>query len=63
MQTGLESLSNRVRLQEDQASIDAEAIKSDTQDALDLLQDLQSQYEAVNMIDAIPILSVKASID
>uniref|UniRef100_A0A093UVT7 GTP 3',8-cyclase n=1 Tax=Talaromyces marneffei PM1 TaxID=1077442 RepID=A0A093UVT7_TALMA len=52
----LKAIENRVAastelLQEDHASIDAEAIQSDTQAAIDLLQDLQSQHEAMKVVD------------
>lgn len=51
---------NDIRLQEEHGSIEAEAIQSDTQAAIDLLQDLQSQYETVSETQN---LRQKASID
>ena len=38
------------RLQRDPSSIDAETIQSDTQAAIDMLQDLQSQYETASIL-------------
>ncbi|KAK1139372.1 hypothetical protein N8T08_000823 [Aspergillus melleus] len=39
-------------VQEENESIEAEAIKKDTQAAVETLQDLQSQFEAMNLVDA-----------
>ncbi|KAH8433552.1 uncharacterized protein LDX57_011187 [Aspergillus melleus] len=39
-------------VQEEKESIEAEAIKKDTQAAVETLQDLQSQFEAMNLVDA-----------
>ncbi|EED21426.1 ABC ATPase, putative [Talaromyces stipitatus ATCC 10500] len=52
----LKSIENRVAsstelLQQDTASIDAQTLQSDTQAAIDMLQDLQSQYETMKAID------------
>lgn len=40
----------RFRLEQSKEDIDADAVKTDTQDAMEMLHDLQSQLEAVSII-------------
>ena len=46
------------RLDQQKEEIDAEGIKADTQAAVDTLQDLQSQFEAVSMATAVMNLNL-----
>ncbi|PKY00201.1 ABC transporter [Aspergillus campestris IBT 28561] len=44
-------LASRERLEQEKEAIDAEGIKVDTQAAVDTLRDLQSQFEAMKLVD------------
>lgn len=46
----LKTIFDSFRMEQVKEEIDADAIKADTQSALDTLQDLQSQFEVVRSI-------------